>query len=865
MLKHAANLSDSHEYFLLWLGDVNARPWGARSDAYTLFPQLELSPDGVDLTADMSGGSHTASSTTTFTATLSSGALRKNEWAGATFRLSPSGGNPGYGTIVSHTAATGGVFTFSVTVTWSTGLTGGTGSSTASAYIVNENRKWGSYPQVRVLTPYQPVADSATDADVTPIVDTVGGRTDALPAPYSALSVTSFDDAGLLLPLSMHEGIAGFGISDAGSAHPIVGVSGSGTIFSFSTALAADDLLNGGYLIIDHDNSGVITRSWGQITDSTTVTITVSWLEGTGPGDNNEADIDRYMAWVPHYSDSPYAYLPGEGYSYPNHDPQPYSGSTIGAQVQNSARSVAASYGTTFGAMLVTAMRLSAAIGKRVNVVNLAANDSTLAPAVGPNDAGFAGKVGWYDHESHGSWDPASSTSLYARLEHLLDTVLPNAMTAEGNAKTLRCLGMVFVHGETDAVSLHARQNYALAQRHFVDSVRRLLDTMSYNPYGNGAKVPYVQPRVPVLPYCIDGSYARHLDRGGDSVSYDADEGGLVNSAIEESTGGDEFASSVLVDDLPRLTSDPGIYSAIGAAVLGARAGDRLVGLVNHGLGYGSTAAAVTSSRILDICNLALAHIGDAGQITSLTDGSEQAQLCLRFWPEARDELLQTRQWSFALRRRPLVPITKHEAGLRQNWGYCYVLPGEALFAFNVLPPPDEVGNSDFDYTDVLSSSYETTFVANDGSFRTLNDPSLRVGAAGSSGPNAGVAMDALQELPIVTESDLNPQPYSVEQSPFGGRYIFTNQPQATLQYVARVVDAELYSPLFASALSSALAAKLASVLVKGDKGEKLSLRLLQRTGAYVRSAGSSDANQQKPIRSQEPFGFVPDHLRHRT
>lgn len=873
MLKNAAKLSDTSEYFIVWAGGTGARPWGTKADAYRMFPELELARDGAAYLGDFSGGGHNAASTTTFTATTSV-AVAANEWVGARLRMGANNGPAlGYGTIVSNTAVAG-AGTFTITLTWTIGLDAGAGSTSDAFYVVRENRKWGSYPQVRVLTPHQAVPrdDSTTNTALSLVPGGAfasEGCSLTLPAPYNgATGATAFDDIGVLLPLSFFEGIDGYGISETGdsenpaTAHPITGIASA--VWTFSNALGFEDLLNGGYVLVDWETGGVTKRSWAPITDSTTTTFTVgTWL---GDGDpTTHTNVKRYTAWIPHFNDSPHAYLPGEGFSYPNHDPLPCARSAIGANIHNRPRGLTGNaYQDSFGALLVAAMKVSAATGKRVNIVNLSATDALLAPSSDRNPYGFPGQLGWWDQEDTATWNPADSTALYARLDKLLRTVLPNAMTAEGNTKTLKCLGVVFAAGDADALDVRARQNYGAAQRLLVSVLRRLIGDLGYSPYENGALLPFVHPRIPFLPYSIDGTYARHAGRGGGTMVYDADIRGRVNSAIEENTVADEFATAVRVDDLPRDDTDPGLYSGVGEAELGARIGDALTSLIDYGLGFGSATLATPQTRLIDICNLALAHIGDAKQIASLSEGSEQALLCRRFLPEARDELLQSRPWGFATRRRQLVPIAMPEARIFEYWAHCYVVPAEAVFSFKVLPPAVEASAASFDYTDVLEAAYESTFVTNSGSVSTGTTGTPSPVGHNPSGAWAGVVMESAPLLPVVAESEQEPQPFLVEQSPYGHRYLFTNQPQATLQYAARVVDADLYSPLFASALAANLASKLAPVLIKGQEGEMVSARLLAKTAGYANAAASADANQQRLTEADRPYGFVPDHMRHR-
>lgn len=875
MLRHAADLSDSHEYFILWAGGANARPWGAKADAYSLFSEYELEPDGMAVTANLAGGGHNAAATTTVTVTIGSAeSIKKNEWRGCTFRCGTTTSMvTGYGTVVSNEAIDAGDLNGDFEVIWTIGLTGpgGAGSATESCYVVKETSgvlDRGSYPQVRVLTPYQPVEDDADVPTVGYPVTTTGGRSVVLPSPYTTPSgLTAFEDMGVFLPLTFNEGIDGFGISEVSDStsspatHAISGVTGS--VWTFDNTITDADLLNGGYVIVDWENSSnVPKRSWAPITDSTATTFTVgTWLGDGDPGSDGVGA--RYTAWVPHFNDSPFAYLPGEGFTYPNHDMMPGSGSSIGAAVHNRPRGITGyAYGDTFGAMLVAASRLSAAIGKRVNVVNLGVTDSLLAPSSSRNGSGFDGVLGWWDESDHGTWTPNISTSIYSRLDKLLRTVLPNALSAENSTKSLRCLGVCWVHGESDAGAPGARQHYGPMQNVFIRGLRSLIDTLGYNPYDDDADIPVVQPRIAFLPNSVAGSYARDADRGGGTETIDPDVQGEVNSAIEENTAADEFAATVRVDDLPRLSTDPMLYSGAGEAALGARIAGELTKLVDYGLSFGSTALNTSQTRLIDICNLALASIGDAGQITSLTDGSEQATLCERFLPEARDELLQARQWGFATRRQQMVRVRKRRPYTYQHFEYCYVVPQEALNAFKVMPPVDEPIDDDFDYDAVTSSGYQATFVANEGSGLTTpeTDTTPKIQAFAH-----GVALSPDSLLPVMHHSgEGKSEPFTIEQHPYGYRCLFTNQSHATLQYVARVVDADLYPQMFASALAANLASKLAAYVIKGDKGEKVSARMLQKVAGYLASAAARDATEHQPADNNRPFGFIPDHLANR-
>ena len=64
-------------------------------------------------------------------------------------------------------------------------------------------------------------------------------------------------------------------------------------------------------------------------------------------------------------------------------------------------------------------------------------------------------------------------------------------------------------------------------------------------------------------------------------------------------------------------------------------------------------------ASVVDICNLALAHLGDDATISSIDppEGSAQAEHCKRFYTSARDTLLQLHPWNFASKRIALAEL----------------------------------------------------------------------------------------------------------------------------------------------------------------------------------------------------------------
>lgn len=85
----------------------------------------------------------------------------------------------------------------------------------------------------------------------------------------------------------------------------------------------------------------------------------------------------------------------------------------------------------------------------------------------------------------------------------------------------------------------------------------------------------------------------------------------------------------------------------------------------------------------VDICNLSLSLLGERAEVTSISppDGSAESQHCGRFYPMARDELLEMHGWTFAARRIALAEVVNDRPG----WAYAYALPTNCLKARAVL------------------------------------------------------------------------------------------------------------------------------------------------------------------------------------
>ncbi len=210
----------------------------------------------------------------------------------------------------------------------------------------------------------------------------------------------------------------------------------------------------------------------------------------------------------------------------------------------------------------------------------------------------------------------------------------------------------------------------------------------------------------------------------------------------------------------------------------------------------------------VDICNLALGHLGDAATVSSINppEGSAQAEHCARFYPIARDALLEMHAWGFATKRVNLASL----GSAWPEWQYCYAVPNDALNLLAVLPP-----ESTDDYSVGITYHYSQT------------------GA------------------PFTPGGKYQPQPFNYEALADGTMVIYTNQVNAMLRYTAYIEDTTVFSPLFVVTLSWLLASYLAGPIIKGDAGSAEAKRCMLMAQQMLGKAASSDANQRRTTIAQ--------------
>jgi hypothetical protein len=187
-------------------------------------------------------------------------------------------------------------------------------------------------------------------------------------------------------------------------------------------------------------------------------------------------------------------------------------------------------------------------------------------------------------------------------------------------------------------------------------------------------------------------------------------------------------------------------------------------------------------ASVVDICNLALAHIGDEATVSSISpsDGSAQADHCVRYYPIARDVLLEMHDWNFA-RRRVALAVTANTPPAK--WAYEYAYPNSCIRLLAVL---------------------------------------------GEDGDEHA------------------PRQFMQGTDASGNKVIWTHEENATVLYTHAITDTTKFTALFVSALSWLLASYLAGAITKDMKIKESMLKMFNtELGKAAMASANANDNPQ--------------------
>ena len=207
----------------------------------------------------------------------------------------------------------------------------------------------------------------------------------------------------------------------------------------------------------------------------------------------------------------------------------------------------------------------------------------------------------------------------------------------------------------------------------------------------------------------------------------------------------------------------------------------------------------------VDICNMAVSHVGDRATIASIDppDGTPQAMHCAVWYNIARRSLLEMHNWSFAMTR---VTPAQLECPWPE-WDYAYQVPNDSIQVVAVLPTG---ATNDYSESAAIQGTYPIGYVYDQSVVATF----------------------------------YTPQPYAIEK--VGDVIVvYTDVADAVIRYTQDITDTTLFSALFTECLSYRLGALIAGPILKGDTGRAESKRLMQMLMELLKTAAESDSSNR--------------------
>tara|TARA_S200002703_G_scaffold160089_2_gene176896 strand:+ start:4084 stop:7842 length:3759 start_codon:yes stop_codon:yes gene_type:complete len=416
--------------------------------------------------------------------------------------------------------------------------------------------------------------------------------------------------------------------------------------------------------------------------------------------------------------------------------------------------------------------------GRRTLYVNCAFGGTSIAhKEVHPTTTGGS-THGWYDGNQLISWAAGETNNCYGRLLAVLRGV-KLALTEEQS--TIAEVVIHFNQGEEDATQEYHAASYRQNLKRLKAMVRQAIYDLGLSPVAAN-RIKFIHAKIKEI------SQWEHA--------------ATVNGHIVDEANSDPFSRYLDVSDL-EVHADRDVFEGSSSADAVHYHGSQMDLLGKRAfVAYKAMERAGYSET--QVANMALTYLGEPGRLTNIdTDTSREAELCRQFLPIARDELLESHAWDFALCSTTL---TVRTASPRVDWKYAYDYPEDVASVLDLV-------RSDVDYN-----------------YKTM----------GTTGQHE----------------------YSVELDINADRVILTDLEDALMLYVAKVTDPSKWSTKFITALAWRMVFHMAGGIVKGEEGAKKAAMAMQMADRIARAATKHDADHKRNVNVSD---HVPKWLAHRS
>jgi hypothetical protein len=199
----------------------------------------------------------------------------------------------------------------------------------------------------------------------------------------------------------------------------------------------------------------------------------------------------------------------------------------------------------------------------------------------------------------------------------------------------------------------------------------------------------------------------------------------------------------------------------------------------------------------VDICNTALSNIR-AKSINSLSESSQESQLCKLKYPIVRDKLLRDNHWRFAKKTQPIAL----RSDVLAHWTHSYQYPSDCLKLHSIMQE------------DIIKTNNRSRLAAIFDSNQRFESPDFRV------------------DYEVLTAS--------------GDKVIGCNFENVIAEYTARIENTALFDPNFMLAVSWYLSAQLAVPLLGEGKGRGMMADSFNMYKLLLSEALASDVEEAR-------------------
>lgn len=207
---------------------------------------------------------------------------------------------------------------------------------------------------------------------------------------------------------------------------------------------------------------------------------------------------------------------------------------------------------------------------------------------------------------------------------------------------------------------------------------------------------------------------------------------------------------------------------------------------------------------LTQIANEALAAL-PAHAITSLDDGSREAEECAKFLPGIVSELIGYHDWAFVRRRIALAEVTNDRPG---EWSKAYALPGQLGSAIKLVRPQ--------------SASLGFSFATGE-----------------------GLSLIDILVTPVLYWPTTQ-LPHAAIDYEIANGVLYTDLAEATLEYSLDALQPETWSALFQQAVICALSSRIYKPLL-GAGVSFAEIQPLMRMAMYARDEAVADDLNRNP------------------